>query len=121
MGSATAPTTATPPTASATWTAQSLRPNCRNSAGTVERVHDPQASGSRDVLEPLLGPHVVVGVEPVELAHEQLVRHAVARGADVAQRRRVGSQLHQGPAGRFGQHGRVAVLGGQVLGHEALV
>ena len=87
----------------------------------VQRVHDPQPSGARHVLETLLGPHVVVGVEPVELVHQQLVRHAVARGADVAQRRRVGPQLHQGTAGRLGQHGRVAVLGDQVLGHEPLV
>jgi len=53
-------------------------------SGAVQGVDDPQPSGARHVLETLLGPHVVVGVEPVELVHQELMGHVISRGADVA-------------------------------------
>ncbi len=87
----------------------------------VQRVDDPQATLTGHVLEPLLGPDVVTGVEAPELPHQELVRHAVARRADVTQRGGVGSQLHQGTARHLGQEGRVTVLVGQVFAHDPLV
>ena len=72
------------------------------------------------VLETLLGPDVVIRVEAVELAHEQLVRHAVARRPEVTQGRWVGPELQERPAGDLGQLGRVAMLRSKILGHRPL-
>ena len=85
--------------------------------GAVEGIDDPEAAGTRHVLEPLLGPHVVFGVEPVELGHEELVGHAVTHRTEITHRWRIRLQLHERSTGHAGQRGRVAMLGSEVLGH----
>ncbi len=90
-------------------------------AGPVEGIDDPQAAVPGDVLEPFLRAHVVVRIEPVELLHQEVVGHAIAGRADVTQGGRVGPELHEGPPGPLRQHGRVAVLGSQVVEHGPLV
>ena len=86
----------------------------------VEGVDDPEAPLPRHVLEPLLGTHVVVGVEPGQLAHQQGMGEAVPRRTEVPHGRRGGAQLHEGLAGHGRQVGRVAMFGGQVPGHGPL-
>ena len=49
----------------------------------VERVDDPEPAVPRHVLEPLLGAHVVVGIQPVQLAHQEVVGQSVPGGTDV--------------------------------------
>jgi hypothetical protein len=94
-------------------------------AGAVERVDDPQATVSRDVLEPLLRTDVVFGIEPVQLLDEELMGHPVPRRPEFATDGAPFSQLEQGPTGHGGQGRRILVLGGQVLlfdvGHDAHV
>jgi hypothetical protein len=46
-------------------------------AGAVERVDDPEATVPRDVLEPLFGADVILGIEAVQLLDQELMGQAV--------------------------------------------
>ncbi len=46
-------------------------------AGAVERVDDPEATVARDVLEPLFGADVILGIEAIQLLDQELMGQAV--------------------------------------------
>ena len=86
-------------------------------AGPVERVDDPEATHPGHVLEPLLGAHVVVGVQPIELVDEEAMGKAVPRRSEVPHRRLGGAKLQQCPTGGHRQHRGITVFGMEVVGH----
>ena len=89
-------------------------------AGAVERVDDPEPALACDVLESFLRAHLVLGIEAGELVDEKVMGQVVTGCADVPHGWWRGTQLQEGSAGGARQDGRVAVLGGKVLGHGAL-
>jgi hypothetical protein len=84
-------------------------------AGAIEGVDDPEAPGSRDVLETLLRTHVVVWIEPVDLLDQQLVGQTIAGRPEVPAGWWPGAELQERLASHGGQRGCVMVLGGQIL------
>ena len=90
--------------------------------GPVERVDDPEAAAPRDVLEPLLGADVVLGIEAIQLLDEELMGQPIPGHPHVPDGGPIRAQLEQGVTGHGGQRGRVTVLGGQILlfdgGHD---
>ena len=56
-------------------------------AGAVEGVDDPEATVARDVLEPLLRAHVVLGIEAVQLLDQELMGQPIPGRSQCSARR----------------------------------
>jgi hypothetical protein len=83
--------------------------------GAVKRVDDPESAISRDVLETLFRPHVVVRIEPVQLLDQESMGQPIAHDAHASPGGRPLSQLQEGLSGHGGEDGRVTMFGGQIL------
>ena len=102
-GRATAPATATPSMASATWTAQSVRPASLNSRvpSTGSTIQTRSCVEPPQVVAALLGQHRIAGSLPGQQVHQEQVRLAVAgvAGAAGVLARRPGARPAAPPGG----------------------
>ena len=89
-------------------------PGLAELTGAIEGVDDPEPPIARDVLEPLLRPHVVVWIQAIQLLDEEVVGQPISGRTHGSPGGRPLSQLQQGPPRHGGQGSRVPVLGSEI-------